>query len=422
MTTLSIVIPAYNEEDGIQEIVERVLNVRPALAEEGVDLELIVVDDGSRDNTAAVTAAIPGVRLLRHVNNGGYGAALKTGFAAARGEWLGFLDADGTYPPEHFPALYRKAVESNADIVIGSRMAGAESQMPLVRRIGNLIFARLVNVISAARITDSASGMRIFRKSILSQIYPLPDGLNLTPVMTTRALHERLQMVEVAIPYSERVGRSKLNVLRDGVRFGQSIVWTALNYNPARPLGIAGLVSLTLAAMVGLGLVLARASGVTTVGPMGAFAVYMGMVLAVAGVSILALGLSFNYFVALFHKAPVRQGLLGRPLFQRRSDSRYGLTGLAVLGVGLLVAVASFVLALRGWTVDQLWLYYLASAGLCLIGVQLIIAWIQIQVLDALHGREANAASDLRGKEHRAVTSAESLSELRETPALQPQL
>ena len=99
MTTLSVIIPAYNEEDGIQAIMERVLSIRPALSELGVhELELIVVDDGSKDRTPELVLAQQDVRLIRHVKNGGYGAALKTGFAAAHGEWIGFLDADGTAP------------------------------------------------------------------------------------------------------------------------------------------------------------------------------------------------------------------------------------------------------------------------------------------------------------------------------------
>src|SRR5690349_16619251 len=107
MTTLSVIIPAYNEEGGIQEIMERVLSTRAELREVGVeDLELIVVDDGSKDRTPELVMAQPGVRLIRHLKHGGCGAALKTGFAAAQGEWVGFLDADGTYPPEYYPHLY----------------------------------------------------------------------------------------------------------------------------------------------------------------------------------------------------------------------------------------------------------------------------------------------------------------------------
>jgi glycosyltransferase involved in cell wall biosynthesis len=263
MTTLSVVIPAYNEEDGIQAVVQRVLSVRPRLAEADVELELIVVDDGSRDRTAELVAGTPGARLIRHRTNGGYGAALKTGFAAARGEWIGFLDADGTYPPESFPELCRAALAHDADIVIGSRMAGAASRMPLVRRVGNFLFANLVSLVSAQRISDSASGMRVFKKAILERIYPLPDGLNLTPVMSTRALHEQLKMIEVPICYSERAGRSKLSVVRDGMRFAQSIVWTALTYNPVRLLGLVGLACLAVTLAVALWIVAQRIQGIT---------------------------------------------------------------------------------------------------------------------------------------------------------------
>lgn len=400
MTTLSVVIPAYNEEDGIQEIMTRVLAVKRDLAQVGVDdLELIIVDDGSSDRTPELVMAQTGARLIRHAKNGGYGAALKTGFAAAQGEWIGFMDADGTYPPEYYPALYQAAVAEDADIVIGSRMAGAKSEMPAVRRLGNLIFAKLVSLISARSITDSASGMRIFKKTILPRLYPLPDGLNLTPVMSTRALHEQIKMVEVPIPYSERLGRSKLSVVKDGMRFAQSIVWTALNYNPVRPLGMIGLLALLIAGLIGGGLIAERLAGVVQVSPLGAFALFSALVFAVAGVSILTLGMSFNYFVALFHKTPVQQGFLGRPLFTQRLDRHFGWLGLIIFGLGILVALLSLLLGLQGWAVSRLWLYYLTSASLALVGIQLTIAWVQMQVLDTLRIREALVADDMRGKE-----------------------
>src|SRR5436190_14156964 len=201
MTVLSIVIPAYNEENGIAEIAARVLSITPALKKVGVDqLELLVVDDGSKDRTAAVAAAIPGVSLIHHPQNKGYGAALKTGFSKASGELIGFLDADGTYPPEYFPQLCQAALDGH-DLVIGSRMAGEDSKMPFTRRVGNFFFANLLTLLSRQKVTDSASGMRVFKREILEQIYPLPNGLNLTPVMSTRAVHEGINIKEIPIPY-----------------------------------------------------------------------------------------------------------------------------------------------------------------------------------------------------------------------------
>jgi len=404
VTTLSVVIPALNEENGIQDIIARVLSVRASLVTVGIqNLDLIVVDDGSTDRTPELVTAAAGVRLIRHVTNSGYGAALKTGFAAARGEWIAFLDADGTYPPEYFPALYQAALDQGADVVVASRMAGLESQMPIVRRAGNFVFARLVSLISAQRVTDSASGMRLFKKSILERLCPLPDGLNLTPVMTIRALHEQVKMIEIPIPYSERVGRSKLNAVRDGVTFAQSIVWTALHYNPARPLGLVGIAALGLAALLGLGLVAARLQGITSVGPLAAFALFVALILAVAGVNILALAISFNYFVALFHKQPVRQGVFGRRFFESKLNRRLGGVGLGVLALGFVLGLASLALGLQGWPVSRLWLYYLGSASLSLVGIQLTITWVQMQVLDALKARDNLIASDLRGNEQHQV-------------------
>ena len=105
---LSVIIPAYNEESGIAAILDRVLGIQPGLASLGIaGPEVIVVDDGSRDQTRTIVRRYPNVRLICHEQNRGYGGALKTGFFNATGSWLAFLDADGTYPPEHFPELCR---------------------------------------------------------------------------------------------------------------------------------------------------------------------------------------------------------------------------------------------------------------------------------------------------------------------------
>jgi glycosyltransferase involved in cell wall biosynthesis len=399
MNVLSVVIPAYNEEQGIAEIIERVLPIRPQLREAGVDdLELIVVDDGSRDRTAEIAARYADVRLLRHTINQGYGAALKTGFGHARGNLLGFLDADGTYPPEHFPDLCQVALAENADLVIGSRMSGADSEMPMVRRVGNLIFANLVSLLGNHRVSDSASGMRVIRRDALPLLYPLPDGLNFTPVMSTRALHEQIRWREVPIPYKERVGRSKLSVVRDGIRFLQTIVWTALNYNPVRILGGIGLGLGIIAAVLGLMIVGMRASGVTALGPWGVTSVFLASLCAVSGVTLFSLGATFNYLVSLFHKRPIRQGLLGRPVFARPLEKHFGWMGLTATVVGAAAGIVSLGFSLGGWPVERLWLYLLGSAMFVTVGLQLAAFWLIMQVLAELSQREGQVASDMEGK------------------------
>jgi hypothetical protein len=395
MTTLSVVIPAYNEEDGITEIVKRVLAIRDELPKVGVnDLELLVVDDGSRDKTAQIASSIEGVKLIRHPKNKGYGAALKTGFSNATGELVGFLDADGTYPPEYFPQLCLIAL-NEADLVIGSRMAGAKSKMPLTRRIGNLFFANLLSLVSRQRVTDSASGMRVFKRDVMEQIYPLPDGLNLTPIMSTRAIHEGIKMAEVPIPYSERLGRSKLSVVRDGSIFLHSIIWTALTYNPVRILGMIGLVEVILATAIVLGLIVARLLGVTSLGAWGVAALFAALVFSVTGISIFSLGVTFNYLVALFNKRPVNQGLFGRPIFNPPLDQHFGWMGGLTMGAGLVVGLISLGLGIHGWEINRLWLYLLGSAMLILMGGQLIIYWTILRVLDELSQREMLAKKDM---------------------------
>jgi glycosyltransferase involved in cell wall biosynthesis len=395
MTILSVVIPAYNEENGIKEIAERVLAVEPALKQVGVErLELLVVDDGSRDRTAEVAESIPGVNLIRHPKNKGYGAALKTGFSKASGELIGFLDADGTYPPEYFPQLCQAAL-NGSDLVIGSRMAGADSKMPLTRRIGNFFFANLLSLLGRQKVTDSASGMRVFKREILEQIYPLPDGLNLTPVMSTRALHEGIKIVEVPIPYSERVGRSKLSVIRDGQIFLQSMVWTAMSYNPVRILGLVGLGGIGIAGLVFLGLLFLRLNGVTTLGPWGVLALFTALVSFIAGLNIFALGVTFNYLVSLFYKRPIRQGLFGKPIFKTPLDQQFGWMGGVSMLIGLLVAVAAFLLGMNGWPIDRLWFYLLGSAMLFLAGIQLFIYWLLLRILEELSQREIRTKHDM---------------------------
>jgi glycosyltransferase involved in cell wall biosynthesis len=396
MTVLSIVIPAYNEENGIAEIALRVLSIEPALRKVGVDrLELLVVDDGSQDRTAEVAGRIHGVNLIRHAQNKGYGAALKTGFSRASGELIGFLDADGTYSPEYFPQLCQ-AVLNGTDLVIGSRMAGEASRMPVTRRVGNFLFAALLTLLSHQKVTDSASGMRVFKREILEHIYPLPDGLNLTPVMSTRAVHEGVKIEEIPIPYSERVGRSKLSVLRDGRIFMQSMLWTVLSYNPVRILGLLGLGGLGIAGIVFLWILYVRfVNGVTTLGPWGVAALFLALISTVTGVNLFALGITFNYLVALFYTKPIRQGLFGKPIFKTPLDKQFGWIGLAAIIAGLGIGLTALGLGVQGWEIGRLWFYMVGSALIFLVGLQLFVYWLLLRILEELSQREVLTKRDI---------------------------
>ncbi len=397
MNTLSVVIPALDEEDGIADIIERVLAVKEPLAEAGVEgLELIVVDDGSTDRTPEIVAGYPDVVLAQHPVNRGYGAAIKTGFRQAKGNLLAFLDADGTYPPESFPQLCRPILADNADLVIGSRMSGSDSGMPLVRRIGNTIFATLVSVISGKRVTDSASGQRVFRSEILSQLYPLPDGLNFTPVMSTRAMHENIKVVEVPIPYSERVGDSKLSVVHDGMRFLNSILMTALTYNPTRIFGLIGFSFVSAGVLSSLYRTLRRSPASREDSQLVSW--FAGMVLGAVGIMIFSIGTLFNYIVSLFHKRPVRQGLFGKPLFHKPLENHFGWMGIASMFGGV------FIYALNVWRKwnsppqkkeAAAWFVPASSVVMVLTGLQLFTSWLLTLILSELTDRETKTQADL---------------------------
>lgn len=241
---LLIVIPALNEETSIAAIIERCLAARERIVRDSpvTAVEITVVSDGSTDRTAELARGYADrIRVIVFPENRGYGAAIKAGWAAsADADLLAFLDADGTCDPEAFAPLCARLVASGADVVVGCRL-NPGSRMPLVRRIGNVLFAFLLSAVSSEKVHDVASGMRVVRRTSLPRLMPLPDRLHFTPAMSARAiLSTELSIAELEIPYHERAGHSKLRVGRDGLRFLQVIAQAALLYRPFRPLAMAG--------------------------------------------------------------------------------------------------------------------------------------------------------------------------------------
>ena len=245
---LTIVIPVLNEEEAIGDTIQRCLEARHHIIASSLvdDVEIIVVSDGSTDRTEEIAKSFEEVKVIVFAVNRGYGAAIKCGWEHGRGDLLSFLDGDGTCDPNSFSDLCNALEDQGADLALGSRM-GPESEMPLIRTVGNTIFAWLLGVLSRRFVRDTASGMRVVRRACLDELYPLPDGLHFTPAMSARVLiGDKLKLVELPVPYAERMGKSKLSVATDGVRFLMAILRASVTFRPARLL-------LLIAGFFGLG-------------------------------------------------------------------------------------------------------------------------------------------------------------------------
>jgi len=248
---LLIAIPALNEEESIDAIIRRSLEAREYICANSpvTDVAITVISDGSTDRTVERASQYrDSIKLIVFPQNKGYGAAIKEAWRQSDADLLGFLDADGTCEPRFFATLCQTAVSERADVVLGCRL-NANSQMPLIRRIGNFIFATILSVFSSSSVRDTASGMRVVRRSSLDRLYPLPDGLHFTPAMSARAmLSEGTRILEVDMPYHERSGESKLRIAKDGLRFLKVIVEAAFLYRPSRPLGLLAIIFALFAA------------------------------------------------------------------------------------------------------------------------------------------------------------------------------
>jgi hypothetical protein len=188
-------------------------------------------------------------------------------------------------------------------------------------------------------------------------------------------------------------------VMGDGMRFAQSIVWTAFTYNPARLFGIVGLAAIAFTLLVGAWIVALRLQGVTTLSAWGVFVLYTALVLGVAGVSLFALGATFNYLVALFYKRPIRQGLFGKPIFRTPLDRQFWWLGLAGITAGIGIGLTALILSGQGWPLTSLWLWLLLATMSTLVGLQLLISWFLMRALEELSQRELRVAGDMAGRE-----------------------
>ena len=225
---VSIIIPAYNEEEGI---VESVNGVREVMAKSHYDYEIIVVDDGSTDKTSQRVRST-GVRVVRHDENRGYGASLKTGIRSSKGEWIVITDADSTYPADRIPDLLRDAGEY--DMVVGARVGGG-AKIPLIRRPAKWVLSKVANYLAETKIPDYNSGLRVFRKDLALQFFKiLPQGFSFTTTITLCSLCHGFRVKYIPIDYFKRKGKSKIHPIKDTYRFFMLIIRTTVYFNPLR--------------------------------------------------------------------------------------------------------------------------------------------------------------------------------------------
>lgn len=241
---VTVVIPAFNEGGHVAGQVEA---VRRVLEATDWQFEIIVVDDGSADATAAEADAT-GATVLRRTRNRGYGAALRLGISRARYDWILITDADGTYPVEAIPELLARADEN--EMVVGARL-GASVQIPWARRPAKWFLNRLAGYLAGQRLPDINSGLRLMRSSLVERYeFLLPDGFSFTTTITLAAACNGHAFEYVPINYHARLGESKIRP-RHAYDFTILILRTIVFFNPLKvflPVGavlfVAGLAKL----------------------------------------------------------------------------------------------------------------------------------------------------------------------------------
>jgi glycosyltransferase involved in cell wall biosynthesis len=395
---LLIAIPALNEEASIAAIIARSLEARDVLVRTSpvTAVDVTVVSDGSTDRTVERAAAYGDlIRLIVFPENRGYGAAIKAAWEDSDAELLGVLDADGTCDPAAFAPLCARLLEAGADVAVGCRL-NAESRMPLVRRIGNVVFAVLLSAVSSERVRDVSSGMRVVRRTSLPRLLPLPDGMHFTPAMSARTLlGSDLAMVEVQIPYHERAGRSKLHVVRDGFRFLRVIAEAALLYRPFRPLALFGIAC----AVVAIGLIAMPVMYYLHHRSVAEWMIYRFVVSSLMATSACLL-LTSAYLVRKIVAIVLSDGTdpPGGRLPRRLNGFLFWSVPTLLLVVGIGLVMPSLIELVRSGSTYEHWSRFIAMSCLASCALILVIARIVDYCLELLAARVAylrsTAASD----------------------------
>ncbi len=278
--SLSIIVPAYNEEGGLADTLEQLLALRQDWPLNHV--EIILIDDGSTDSTATIAQRYTrDIELVSHPANRGYGASLKTGIRHASHDLICITDADGTYPNDRIYDLIEKMKQDEADMVVGAR-TGKNVNIPLIRRPAKWFIRRLAIYVVQQDIPDLNSGLRLFHRPIAQAFFRLlPNQFSFTTTITLAMIANAYVVSFMPIDYYARIGRSKIRPIHDTLNFIQLVLKIALYFAPLRvflPVSIFLIVS-------------GFAWGVYSTTAVGRFADTSTLIVMMTGVQIGAIGL-----------------------------------------------------------------------------------------------------------------------------------
>lgn len=370
--SVSIVMPCLDEESTVGVCVEKAVGW---LARRGVPGEVLVVDNGSTDASVTIAEAA-GARVVRERRRG-YGQAYLRGFAEARGDYIVMGDSDDTYDFSDLDALVAP-LDGGADMVVGNRFSGgiAAGAMPWAHRyIGSPIINFVIRLFFGARIGDSQSGLRAFRRSVIERLGLRSSGMELASEMIVSASRAGMTIAEVPVPYALRRGESKLNTVRDGWRHLRYLLLAAPDFLFTLP--GAALVVLGVAATL---VSLLAPTGIE-VGPLVWRPVFAGTIFLAIGVNAMLLGVIAKLF-------GVSHGLLREDRWARLYRRWFRLE--AVLGLAALLFVAGLateVLLFGAWTTNAVAIEGLSLAALAqtlmIVGAELGLAAFLVITVDS---------------------------------------